>query len=330
MSGDWVDFKEVKESTPIQHVLDRYRVHLRHVGRNELRGRCPLPTHTSQNSIDSFSVNMDLNAWACQSASCMNARGGRAGGNVLDLVALMERCSIREAAMRLRDRFGVPLAASHPRPFVAAPTEPLGPNPPLGFVLRGIDGGHPYLRSRSITPVTAQAFGVGFYRGTGLLHGRVVIPIRNETGELVAYAGRATDASEPKYRFPSGFRKSQVLFNLHRARHAGQQSVVIVEGFFDTMKIHQAGHRNVVGLMGCTMSDQQADLLFRRFTQAVVMLDGDEAGRHGSAAIAHRLATQMQVAVVNLPDGIQPDQLPSKEIAQLLGGYCREKQALGR
>ncbi len=329
MSGDWIDFKEVKGSTPIQHVLDRYGVHLRHVGRHELRGRCPLPTHTSQNSIDSFSVNVDLNAWACQSASCVSAREGRAGGNVLDLVALMERCSLREAALRLRDRFGLPVG-SHPRPVAPAPAEPVEPNPSLGFVLRGVDCDHPYLSSRSITPYTARTFGVGFYSGTGLLQGRVVIPIRNEKGELVAYAGRATDASEPKYRFPAGFRKSQVLFNLHRARQTGRESVVVVEGFFDAMKIHQAGYRNVVGLMGCTMSDHQAELLAQRFSQAVLMLDGDEAGRHGSAAIGRRLSTQMQVAVVNLPDGTQPDQLASKEITQLLGGYCHEKHALGR
>lgn len=330
MSGDWVDFKEVKDRTAIQQVLDRYGVQLRHVGRHELRGRCPLPTHTSKNSIDSFSVNVDLNAWACQSASCVSARGGRAGGNVLDLVALMERCSIREAAIRLRDRFGVPVVGNYPRPLVPTRVDSDQPNPPLGFVLRGVDSGHPYLRSRSITPYTAQTFGVGFYDGTGLLHGRVVIPIRNETGELLAYAGRTVDATEPKYRFPAGFRKSQVLFNLHRARHAGQPSVVVVEGFFDTMKIHQAGHRNVVGLMGCAISDQQTALLSRRFKQAVVMLDGDEAGRNGSTAIARRLSTQMQVAVVSLPDGVQPDQLPSKEITQLLGGHCREKHALGR
>jgi DNA primase len=232
MSSDWVDFRAVKESAAIQQVLDGYGVHLRHVGRHELRGRCPLPTHTSQNSTDSFSVNVDLNAWCCQSSSCMNARRGRAGGNVLDLVALMERCSLRDAAIRLRDRFGVSVA-DHPQPFTPAPAEPVEPNQPLGFVLRGVVCDHPYLRSRSIPPYTARTFGVGFYGGTGLLHGRVVIPIRNENSELVAYAGRAIDGSEPKYRFPAGFRKSQVLFNLHRARQTGQQSVVVVEGFFD-------------------------------------------------------------------------------------------------
>lgn len=329
MGSDWVDFRAVKESAAIQQVLDRYGVHLRHVGRDELRGRCPLPTHTSQNSIDSFSVNVDLNAWCCQSSSCMNARGGRAGGNVLDLVALMERCSLREAAIRLRDSFGVPLA-SPLKQFTIAPAEPVEPNQPLGFVLRDVASDHPYLSSRSIMPYIAQIFGVGFYGGAGLLHGRVVIPIRNETGELVAYAGRAIDASEPKYLFPSGFRKSQVLFNLHRARQTGQQSAVIVEGFFDAMKIHQAGHHNVVALMGCTMSDQQADLLTRRFRQAVLMLDGDEAGRRGSAAIARRLAERIRVQVVDLPDGVQPDQMASKEITQLVGGYCREKHTLER
>jgi len=329
MSNDWVDFKEVKEHTAIEQVLNRYGVQLRHVGRHELRGRCPLPTHTSKSSVDSFSVNVHLNAWACQSASCINARDGHAGGNVLDLVAIMERCSVRDAAIRLRDRFGVPVA-SHPKPFTPAPAEPEEPNQPLGFMLRGVVCDHPYLSSRSITPYTARAFGVGFYGGTGLLHDRVVIPIRNEKGELVAYAGRAIDGSEPKYRFPAGFRKSQVLFNLHRARQTGQQSVIVVEGFFDAMKIYQAGCHNVIALMGCTMSDHQAQLLIHRFSQAVLMLDGDEAGRHGSAGIASRLSTRMNVAVLHLPDGVQPDQMASKEITQRVGGYCREKHALGR
>jgi DNA primase len=327
-SSDWVDFKAVKESTSIQQVLDRYGVHLRQVGRRELRGRCPLPTHTSQTSTDSFSVNVDLNAWCCQSASCMSARDGRAGGNVLDFVAIMERCSLREAAIRLRDGFGVP-AGSQPRPLGSAPAETAEANQPLGFVLRDIDCCHSYLSSRSVRSDTARTFGAGYYDGSGLLHGRIVIPIHNETRELVAYAGRATDGSEPKYRFPAGFRKSQVLFNLHRARQTGHHSVVIVEGFFDTMKIHQAGHRNVVGLMGSTMSDRQAELL-AHFSQAVLMLDGDDAGRRGTAAIARRLSGRMRVEVVNLPDGVQPDQMASKEITHLLGGYCRERHALGR
>ena len=69
--------------------------------------------------------------------------------------------------------------------------------------------------------------------------GRVVIPIHDENGFLVAYAGRSLDETDPKYRFPPRFRKSLVLFNLHRAAAEGK-SVIVVEGFFDCFKVHQA------------------------------------------------------------------------------------------
>ena len=71
------------------------------------------------------------------------------------------------------------------------------------------------------------------------MHDRIVIPIHNPEGELVAYAGRSIDGSEPRYKFPAGFHKSLELFNLHRVR--GEVSVVLVEGFFDCMKVTQAG-----------------------------------------------------------------------------------------
>jgi DNA primase len=304
-----------------------YGVSLRRVG-SELRGKCPLPMHASHKSHDSFSVNPARNVWSCQSESCMAARDGHAGGNVLDFVALMEDCSVRDAAIRIRDTFGAPVAIP-PRPSTWAPVAALEPNRPLGFVLRDIDGCHPYLGARSIQPSTARIFGVGLYAGAGFLQGRVVIPIHNASNELIAYAGRAIDGSEPKYRFPAGFRKSQVLFNLNRARWAENKIVVVVEGFFDTMKIHQAGYRNVVALMGSTISDQQTALMAVHFPRAVLMLDGDEAGRHATAAIAKRLRNRMDVAVINLGDGVQPDQLASREISQLLGGHCREKRSMG-
>jgi DNA primase len=326
MTNNWVDFRQLKEQTSIECVVAHYGVSLRRVG-SELRGKCPLPMHTSHKSHNSFSVNPARNVWSCQSVSCMSARDRRAGGNVLDFVALMEHCSVRDAAIRIMDTFGT-LVAIPPRPPTSAPVT-LEPNRPLGFVLRDIDGCHSYLGARSIQPSTARTFGVGFYAGTGFLKGRVVIPIHNESNELIAYAGRAIDGSEPKYRFPAGFRKSQVLFNLNRARRAEYKALVVVEGFFDTMKIHQAGYRNVVALMGSTISDQQTVLMAAHFPRAVLMLDGDETGRHASAAIAERLRNRMDVAVINLGDGVQPDQLASREISQLLEGHCRENRSMG-
>jgi DNA primase len=326
MTNKWVDFRQLKEQTSVEAVVTHYGVSLRRVG-SELRGKCPLPMHTSHKSHDSFSVNPARNVWSCQSASCMAARDGHAGGNVLDFVALMERCSVHDAAIRIRDTFGGSVAVPPPKSVSTQPE--VEPNRPLGFVLRDIDDSHPYLGARSIQPSTARTFGVGFYAGVGLLKGHVVIPIHNEGNDLIAYAGRAIDGTEPKYRFPAGFRKSQVLFNLNRVPRSGVKAVVVVEGFFDTMKVHQAGHRNVVALMGSTISDQQITLLATHFPRAVLMLDGDEAGRHASAAITERLRQRMDVAVIHLGNGIQPDRLRSSEINQLLGEHCREKHSLG-
>jgi DNA primase len=68
------------------------------------------------------------------------------------------------------------------------------------------------------------------------------------------HAGRSIDDAHPKYRMPAGFHKSGVLFNLHRARACGQRRAVVVEGFFDCLKAHQAGQPGVVALMGCSLS----------------------------------------------------------------------------
>ena len=106
MATTWVDFKQLKADVAIEQVLGHYGVQLRRIAAMELRGRCPLPTHTSSRSRDSFSVNITRNVWSCRSMSCMQARGGRPGGNILDLVALIEGCSIREAALRLQEWSG--------------------------------------------------------------------------------------------------------------------------------------------------------------------------------------------------------------------------------
>ncbi len=123
------------------------------------------------------------------------------------------------------------------------------------------------------------------------MQGRIVIPIRNKAHELVGYAGRSIDGQEPKYRFPAGFHKSQELFQLHRARQAGTDTVIIVEGFFDAAKVWQAGNRNVVALMGSSLSESQAGLLEKHFRSAVLMLDGDAAGQKATTVIASRLGS---------------------------------------
>jgi DNA primase len=319
MPAEWVDFKSVKAKVSMETVLSHYDVRLRRVGVDEFRGKCPLPTHSSARSNDSFSVSFARNAWSCQSASCIAARSGRVGGNVFDFVAEMERCSIREAALRLDRSLTenlLPLATPGNKETVPYTPE----NQPLSFALRNIDHQHSYVISRGLSVQTARYFGVGHYDGNGFLRGRVVIPIHNEHGELVAYSGRAIDEAEPKYRLPLGFRKSHVLFNLHRAIQSRDHTLILVEGFFDTFKTHQAGHHNVAALMGSKLSDRQTELIGTYFDQVILMLDADEAGKAATAAAGTALSSILGVQIVELASGTQPDQLASEEINQLLAG----------
>lgn len=337
---EWVSFDEVKKTVTLAMVIERYGWQLRNGGPHVLRGRCPLPTHSSKESKESFIATLDKGTggvWSCHSQSCAAARGGRRGGNVLDLVAAIEDCSIREAAIKLQSWFLVPAAGrsrdpagKEPKPKHSDGKEPAGEliskqddpegederNPPLTFALRNIDHTDSYLKERGITEATARAFGVGLFSGKGSMHGRYVLPIHNAKGELVAYAGRSIDGMEPRYKFPAGFRKSLELYNLHRVE--GELSVVLVEGFFDCMKIHQAGFP-CIALMGCTMSSEQEDLIAGRFGEVVIMLDGDAAGRGAAEEIEERLQRRVYlVKRVELPDGGQPDQLSLEEIQNVL------------
>ena len=79
------DFQSLKQRIPIDWVLAHYGVKLRPAGPHTLYGACPLPTHTSRQSRESFSVNLSRRVWSCHSASCIAAREGRIGGHVIDL-----------------------------------------------------------------------------------------------------------------------------------------------------------------------------------------------------------------------------------------------------
>jgi len=320
----WVDFRVLKQSIGIEQVLASYRVELQRVGHHQLRGPCPLPTHGSERSRQSFSVDLAKNVWACHSASCCEGRQGRVGGNVLDLVAVLEGCSIRDAALRLQDqwcggRAGIRVD-EHQLASKGSSGSSSGPDPlpRLRFSLRL--RWHPYLDQRAVQPATAAWFGIGYYAGSGFLRHRIVFPIHDGEGQRVAYAGRSIDGSEPRYLFPPGFRKSQVVFNLHRAVREAAGCAIVVEGFFDCLRVHQAGYHNVVALMGDSLSEVQEQLLLERFQQLVLMLDGDEAGQRASQQLAARLRGKVSLSTVGVPSGWQPDQLSSEEIARILCG----------
>jgi DNA primase len=312
----------------MQMVLDHYQVNWLRKSGQELRGKCPIHQGEGERT---FHANLSKNAFNC--FSC------KARGNVLDFVAAMEKCAVREAALLLAEWFNVDsdgevgemAHSSQARSAVpdgsktrAKPKEPenMEINPPLKFNLR-VDPNHEYGLGRGLTAETLDCFGAGFCLSKGTFAGRFVIPLHDEQGRLVGYAGRSLDNSEPKYLFPhsdKGFRKSHLVFNLHRVlKTAGAgDRVVVVEGFFGCMLLAQAGY-HALGLLGSSLSEVQEELLAQNFHQMILLFDGDDAGRKATEDCLKRLAKHGFVHVIELPDGRQPDQFSPDELHLIVG-----------
>jgi len=308
-----LNFKSIKRGATLEVLLRHYHVRLRRSGKDEYRGCCPIHRGDGR---DAFHVNLARNIFHCFACG--------AGGTVLDFVAAMERCALFEAAQKLQAMTGssVPMTSTLNEKELV--TERRRVSSPLNFKLTGIDSRHPYLAERGITERTAREFGVGFYSGPGLMHGRLVIPIHNADGQLIAYCGRSVDKTQPRYRVPPGFAKSETLFNMHRAAAGLSNSVVVVEGFFDCMKVHQAGIRSVVALMGSVLYEPQRHELLDRFSRVILLLDSDPTGRKASTVIAQRLRPDCNLQVLSLPDGVQPDQLPADLISNILRQFASD------
>jgi DNA primase len=175
-------------------------------------------------------------------------------------------------------------------------------NPPLPYAFKHLDTHHPYLtHERGLQEATINAFGLGYHSGRGIMTNRVVIPIHNEQGELVAYVGRTPGDPPPgasKYLFPPKFKKSHVLYNLHRAREHATDGLIVVEGFFTVFEFWERNRKNVVALMGSSMSAEQERLIVQTVGpkgRVLLALDNDEAGRTGSEHAVGRLRSQVFV-----------------------------------
>jgi DNA primase len=315
-SGDWVDFRLVKEIISMKDLLDHYHVNWLRQSNDELRGRCPI--HQGEEDR-SFHVNLGKNIFNC--FSC------KARGNILDFAAAMEKCTVRKAALKLKEWFQVGECAASGEGTPALTTivgakNDIGViNPPLTFQLR-IDHHHPYGLSRGVSRETLEYFGAGYCLSKGSFAGRFIIPLHNEQGGLVGYAGRSVDNSKPKYLVPSndkGFFKSHLLFNLHRVLKEASSTdpLVVVEGFFDCMKVAQCGFHSVA-LFGSSMSEEQEALIIENFNRVVLLFDGDAAGRQGNEDCALRLSRSLWVRTASLPPDVQADQLTKKELHHTL------------
>jgi DNA primase len=319
MAQQRLDFKAIKEAADFETILERSGIKTTREG-VELVALCPF----HDDHKPSLRVNPTKKLFLC--FSC------RASGNLLDFVARHERLTIREAAERIAEWCGIPTNGTPtPRP-AASPTHKASANsappaaePPqehtapkaLTFALK-LEPDHPYLAARGVSPELAQEFDIGFCK-RGLMRGRVAIAIHDPAGELVGYAGRWPQDEVPdgegKYKLPPHFKKSELLYNLHRVK--GAECVTLVEGYFGVLALHRIGVASVA-LMGSTLSAQQEALLVSSGVwRLTLLLDGDEPGRAATAELLPRLAARFFVRTINLPQGTQPDTVPEAELRRL-------------
>ena len=166
---------------------------------------------------------------------------------------------------------------------------------------------------------------------TDVFRGRIIFPIRNHLGRVVAFGGRAFQGEEPKYlNSPEHelFQKGNILYNFDAAKKHIRKTkeAVIFEGYMDVLAAHQAKVVNGVATLGTALTTNQAKLLQRYVDTVVICYDADQAGIHASYQAAVLLRQHgCEVKIANMPDKMDPD-----EYIKAYGGNNFKEQVIDR
>lgn len=149
---------------------------------------------------------------------------------------------------------------------------------------------------------------------------RVMFPIIDPRGNVIAFGGRVLDDSKPKYINTSDtlvYKKSNGVFALNFAKNGNDGKLIIAEGYMDVIALHQAGFTNAVACLGTALTKEQANLLSRYADTIILSYDADEAGQKATArALGIFGTTGMEIKVLHLEGGKDPDEIIKKYGAQ--------------
>lgn len=315
MTSRLYDLARLKRAVSVGAVLAHYGLNERLRPRaRELVGRCPLPDHAGdRDNRDAFHLHPGRGLWRC-TTHC-------GGGDLVALVAHLEGGSHAAAARALAriDQRPGPLPPPWHPDDRAPPTDPFRP---YTKTLR-LDAAHAFLRARGVRPETAAHFEAGHWPLGGFLRGCVAARIHDPAGNPLGYAGRRLAQEDVerygKWTLPRGIPKARLLYNWHRAQHYLRRGLVLVEGPWDAMRVHQAGFPNVVALWGTDLSPDQHALI-QQAPSAVLLLDGDTAGRTAAPRCAAALHPR-PVRIVALPQGQDPADLTDQAIRNALSTF---------
>ncbi|MBN4081408.1 DNA primase [Caldithrix abyssi] len=328
----------IRDSADIVDVVSRH-VDLKKRGRNFF-GLCPFHNEKTP----SFSVAPDKGIYHCF--------GCGSGGNAINFIMEYEKISFVEALQQLGNQLGIPIeftGSDDSKEFFADLYDIHQAAAELYhstlFSERGAEA-KKYLTERGLSEESIKLFNVGFapgnskyllnttksknysrevYEKSGLFgfsnheffdrfRARIMFPISNASGKIIAFGGRVFGTDDPAKYMNSPetplYRKSEIFYGLNLTRDAIRQNgfAILVEGYTDLIQLFQAGIKNVVAVSGTAFTDRHVQQI-RRFTSIVYLAyDGDSAGINAALRAGYALLKGgVEPHVIEIPDGLDPD-----------------------
>lgn len=173
-----------------------------------------------------------------------------------------------------------------------------------------------HLRSLGFKNNEIVAANLAFQRDNGNIfdrfRDRVMFPIIDLRGNVIAFGGRIMTDQKPKYLNTSDtpvFKKSSNLFSLNNAKNSGEKALILCEGYMDVIAVNQAGFQNAVATLGTALTPEQALLMKRYADEVIICYDSDEAGQKATARAIDLLRNAgLLIKVITIPDGKDPDE----------------------
>lgn len=330
--------QELKARCDMVDVASSY-MNLKRGGRNMV-GLCPFHGEKTP----SFNIYPENGSFYCF--------GCGAGGDVITFIRKIENLDYIEAVRFLAQRAGIDMpensydeGLSNLRKRIYEANREAGRFFYRQLYTKQGEKALSYLRGRALSEQTIRHFGLGYSPpsrfplidylrkkgftdhelvqanlAVGGLHGgissrffdRVMFPIIDLRGNVIAFGGRIMGDAKPKYLNTSDtmvFKKSTNLFALNLAKNDGSRKLILAEGYMDVIALHQAGFTTAVATLGTALTQEQAMLMKRYADEAAICYDADEAGQKAAQrAIGLLRNAGMLIRVVSIPGAKDPDE----------------------
>lgn len=333
---------EVKEKNDIVDVISLYTT-LKKNG-NNYTGLCPFHSEKTP----SFSVSADKQVYHCF--------GCGEGGTIIQFVEKIENYDFVETIKFLAQRANIPLPDDNSfeseefnlKKKILEMNKIAAKQYFMNLSSEEGKKAYYYLRQRGITNETIKEFGLGYsknewngiynilkskgYKNNEILKSglciekngrifdffrdRVMFPVMDIRGNVVAFGGRIMSDQKPKYLNTGEtpvFKKKQLLFNFNKAKNTELDYFILMEGYMDVISVYQAGFKNAVASLGTAFCEDHSRLLKRFKDKVIISYDNDEAGREASKKAVKILKKDgINVKILRIKGAKDPDELIKK------------------